>query len=108
VLDVDALLHALSKPSIVLGGQEYEWEYPTFRERLEIDALWQDTDFTDPDSQKRLLEFVAGKTGMPLDALLDLPETILTEALTYFLETARGLHGNTQLEVVPLSEPSAA
>jgi len=107
VLDVDALLHALTKPSVVLGGQKYEWTYPTFRERLEIDAIWHATDFTDADGQRRLVAFVADKTGLPADALLDLPEAILTEAMNYFLETARGLHADTTLEITPSSEPSA-
>lgn len=107
MLDVDALLHALTPPSIVLGGQKYEWAYPSFRERLEIDQKWQATDFTDADSQRELVAFVSEKTGVPADAMMDLPETVLTEAMNYFLEIARGLHRNTALEITPSSEPNA-
>ena len=110
MLDTDELLAALSPPSVRISGQEYIGRYPSFLERLEIDKKWNATDWTDGEQQRALVEYICQMVGVPSEPVLALPEEVMTQVATYFWMAARGLSGETKVEVTeenpPSSEPS--
>lgn len=107
-LDVDAYLASLERPTIKLGGETYTCEYPSFNERLQLEAQLEDIDWDDLDDQKEAVGLLADFFEVPADDLLDLPERALTEVVVYFLAIMRAANLEAEISEESASAPSPA
>jgi len=90
-LDIDELLAALEKPVVVIGGEEYPINYPSFLDRLRIQKMYDEQDWADDEGQAETVTKIAEMCGLPADKILDLPEILLVEVMSFLLLTARGV-----------------
>ena len=98
-LDVDAYLATLDKPTIKLRGETYTCEYPTFNERLRLEAELGDVNWEDAEDARDAVGVLADFFDVPKDVLMELPEAALTEVTVFFLAITRG--ASLEAEVGP-------
>ena len=98
--NVDELLTALEQPVVVLGGVEHTLRYPSFRERLKVQKMYDDQDWTEDNGQEEVIRYMASIVGLEEDDLLELPELVLGEVMSFLLLMVRGA------DLTPLSTES--